>query len=263
MNVEYSRYANGTGQAIVHCDICGSTLVMAAGKNQEGRIRKRAIQNGWKVSGSHLHCKSCAASLRNGVVPRNVALLTAAPETPPAKETAMTTPRRPKNLSVVSPSPFDALSSIEIKAATPSETPPREPTRDQRRAIRSLLDSVYDDARGCYSAGETDSTVADAVGFGVMPGWVAHIREEFYGPEGCNDDMGDLDERLFSALATIDAVTLDAKALISEVAMLRDQIATLLGRLDGSREVITVLQRDMAAIRRAVGPHVIKAAGLK
>lgn len=68
-------------------------------------------------------------------------------------------------------------------------TPIRTPTREQKREIISMLDIAYDTTAGRYKGADTDLTIADSIGGGVMPGWVAEIREDLYGPDGGNDEI--------------------------------------------------------------------------
>lgn len=65
----------------------------------------------------------------------------------------------------------------------------RQPTREQKRQIMELLNEVYDTKLSRYTGGETDKTVAETLGGGVMPGWVAQLREDFYGPDGGNEEL--------------------------------------------------------------------------
>lgn len=68
-------------------------------------------------------------------------------------------------------------------------TPLREPTGAQELEIIQSLLLVYDKEAKRYRSAETDQTVADLVGGGVMPGWVARIRERMFGPDGGNEEM--------------------------------------------------------------------------
>lgn len=60
----------------------------------------------------------------------------------------------------------------------------RQPTAEQEVDIIVMLSSVYDRKQRRYQGAETDVTVAEAVGSGCMPGWVAMIREAKFGPAG-------------------------------------------------------------------------------
>lgn len=77
----------------------------------------------------------------------------------------------------------------EQPAVAENVTAIRQPTREQRRQIMDLMGVAYDTEAGRYTAGNTDKTIADEIGGGVMPGWVSEIREQFFGPDGGNDDM--------------------------------------------------------------------------
>ena len=65
----------------------------------------------------------------------------------------------------------------------------RQPSPKQKREIIGILEDVYDDDNKRYRGHETDKTVAETIGGGVMPGWVAEIREDMFGPDGSNDEM--------------------------------------------------------------------------
>ena len=82
------------------------------------------------------------------------------------------------------------------------EEQPREPTRAQKREIMDMLETAYDVESERYTGGDTDETVAEVLK--VMPGWVAQIREDFFGPAGGNEDMAALKIELqaFSVDAT-------------------------------------------------------------
>lgn len=60
----------------------------------------------------------------------------------------------------------------------------RQPTRDQKREIMAMLQDVYDPAAQRYRGAETDKTIAETLGDGILFGWVAQLREEFFGPDG-------------------------------------------------------------------------------
>lgn len=113
-----------------------------------------------------------------------------------------------------------------------SELPPRAASRDQKREIMDLLHQVYDRTAGRYSGGETDKTVADVIGGGVLPGWVAEIREEWFGPDGGNDEMVALRAELEGWRGLADRLQADAAARLDEVQQLAAQVATMAKRLD-------------------------------
>lgn len=60
----------------------------------------------------------------------------------------------------------------------------RQPTPEQEVDIIVTLSSAYDRKAKRYAGNETDRTVAEVIGGGCMPGWVARIRSEKFGPAG-------------------------------------------------------------------------------
>lgn len=120
--------------------------------------------------------------------------------------------------------------------------PPREPTRAQKRDIMDLLDEVYDIDAECYKRGDTDETVADVLG--VMPGWVAQVREDFFGPAGCNEDMAALRE-------SVEALLKEGAACIKDLQA--NGIDPLRKVLSQAKEIGVRLEK----IEKAVGPRVM------
>lgn len=135
---------------------------------------------------------------------------------------------------------------IKEKEAEVSETDPRQPTKPQKRQIIAMLDSVYDDEAGRYEGGETDNTVAETLG--VMPGWVAELREDLFGPAGENEDMAKMAERLSEQADTLDQIIKDATAY--------------LGKARAAQQSVIDMQKEMDAIRRAVGKHTLRKAAV-
>lgn len=72
-----------------------------------------------------------------------------------------------------------------IKERKPEESTEalRQPSPKQKREIIGLLEVVYDDEAKRYRDGESDKSVADAIGGGVLWGWVAQIRDDLFGPD--------------------------------------------------------------------------------
>lgn len=68
-------------------------------------------------------------------------------------------------------------------------TPLRQPTIEQRRQIVEMLVLAYDGKAQRYKGHDTDKTIAEMIGGGVMPGWVAEIREQNFGPAGGNEEI--------------------------------------------------------------------------
>lgn len=123
----------------------------------------------------------------------------------------------------------------------------RQPTREQRREIVSMLEEVYDTDRERYSGGETDKSVAEAIGSGCMPGWVAEIRESMFGPDGGNDDMATLAKEIAEWRASIDKAAADLHD--RHVAFSAD-----LRKFNEDREKANEFLRRLEAIKAAVGP---------
>lgn len=91
---------------------------------------------------------------------------------------------------VVCPACIEKRKVVNMQEAKEARTDLRTPTRAQKREIVAMLETAYDDEAQRYMAGETDETVADVLN--LMPGWVAEIREEMFGPSGSNEDIDTL-----------------------------------------------------------------------
>ena len=66
--------------------------------------------------------------------------------------------------------------------------PARQPTPKQTRLIILALEDAYDDAAKRYKNSITDKTLAEDLGDGILPGWVAEQREKLFGPAG-NEEL--------------------------------------------------------------------------
>lgn len=135
-----------------------------------------------------------------------------------------------------------------IKAKTKPQVvadPPREPTRAQNREIMVLLGDVYDAEQERYRRGDTDETVAEVLE--VMPGWVARLREEFFGPAGGNEDMVALADDLRSFIVAAGDVRQKAQG----------QIAALEAEIRQAEKHLVRL----GEIEKAVGPRLLARAG--
>jgi hypothetical protein len=86
--------------------------------------------------------------------------------------------------------------------------PIRQPTPEQEVDIIVTLSAVYDRKAKRYQGQETDKTVAETVGGGVMPGWVATIRAAKFGPAG-NEEV-DLIRESIAKLKADHAARIDA-----------------------------------------------------
>ena len=121
----------------------------------------------------------------------------------------------------------------------------RQPTREQKREISQMLESVYDTKAGMYQGSETDLTVSTAMGDGIMPGWVALIRDEFFGPSGENGDMAALKFTLEQHIKKWES---SEKVLIETIEKYRADV-------DATKKQLARLE----AIKAAVGPKAARA----
>lgn len=128
----------------------------------------------------------------------------------------------------------------------------RQPTREQRRQIMEMLTVSYDTKAERYTGADTDKTLAEAIGGGVMPGWVSAIREEFFGPDGGNDEIELLttDIRAWQAKA-------DEGAKKAHEALTR--ITQQLREVNEAREQVAAIVKRLEAIKHAIGPKVARA----
>lgn len=116
----------------------------------------------------------------------------------------------------------------------------RRPTREQVRQIISLLEASYDTDLERYRGHDTDKTVAEAIGGGVMPGWVSEERERAFGPDGGNDEIEGLLADISEWRKGTDAIAVTAHEAIKKMN-------------EGNRKVAD-MQNRLEAIRKAVGP---------
>lgn len=142
----------------------------------------------------------------------------------------------------------------EMKAQaqpTSNVAPIREPTREQKRQIMDLLGVSYDTDAGRYKGSDTDVTVAEAIGGGVMPGWVSSLREDFFGPDGGNGEMDGLLDEMRAWVA-------DRKREAHNARIHLENAEGVLRTLDERIQQVDGFAKRVEAIKRAVGP---KAAG--
>ena len=143
------------------------------------------------------------------------------------------------------------------------ESAPREPSRAQRREIILALEVVYDVEKQRYNQKYTDRAVAEEIGNGVMPGWVAKIRDEAYGSAGGNEEMEalasdiekqsrandrllkrsiedlyrDVDKAKAQYQATVDAAARACQSAFSKVKADNEALAARLKSLDASLDL--------------------------
>lgn len=139
-----------------------------------------------------------------------------------------------------------------MKASNVTVAPIREPSREEKRQIMSLLEVSYDADAGRYKGADTDQTVAAAIGGGVMPGWVAEIREEFFGPDGGNGEM----DALLAEMR--DWVKAREREKHNATVHLEAAQATL-RECDAKIAEVSGFAKRLDAIRAAVGPKAARA----
>lgn len=131
------------------------------------------------------------------------------------------------------------------EAKLPKVEQPKKPDRKQKRQIVDLLEEVYDTDGEFYIGGETDETVAATLG--VLPGWVAEMREELFGPAGGNED--------------IEKLTADIDQFLSQSAGQINAVSEAVQHLEAQRKKATEFRTRLEAISKAVGARVLKKAG--
>ncbi len=205
--------------AEVKCDHCDFTENFRADYERvssdkfevkEGQVLTKATQKGWSNIKGSLRCPECEAKRRNTAKPK--------------KEITMT----------------NVLNLPKTDEA-------RQPSRDQKREIIALLNEVYDTKVGRYTGGETDKTVAETIGGGVMLGWVAQVREDLFGPDGGNDDLVELRDEVQAAIFECTAV---AKQCQEDI----DKAVGTLKSYNGVREKLVDILTRIDKLKKAVGP---------
>lgn len=141
----------------------------------------------------------------------------------------------------------------EIEVTQPATvTELRQPTQKQKREIVAMLMEVYDDELKRYRGHETDKTVAETLEGGVMPGWVAAIREDMFGPSGTNDEMESLMVELSGWIAAREKEVKNARLHIENAESVTRKMEE---EITKARE----MEKRQAAIIRAVGPKAARA----
>ena len=205
--------------AEVTCDHCGFSENFRADYEKvssdrfevkEGQVLMKATHKGWSNIKGSLRCPECEAKRRDAAKPQK---------------------------------------EITVKNVVnlPITEEPRQPSRDQKREIIALLNEVYDTKAGRYTGGETDKTVAETIGGGVMLGWVAQVREDLFGPDGGNDDLVELRDEVQAAIYECTAV---AKQCQEDI----EKAANSLKNYNGVREKLVDILTRIDKLKKAVGP---------
>lgn len=168
------RDLRGQPAAMVRCDGCGVEITIKADAERRRGPKGDLVLNDGQIS-RKLTAKGWDIKAQREICPGCVAQRREASK---AKEDEMSTPE-PEGLC--------------------------QPTRDQKREIMAMLQDVYDTKAQRYRAAETDKTIADTLGDGILFGWVAKLREEFFGPDG-NEAVDQMIEQAKMALARCDSL---------------------------------------------------------
>lgn len=146
----------GVNRARAICDDCGRDEVVTCNYDgrpghktepNEGQIIRKLTAQGWSYVRHQLRCPGCEAKRKAALAAK--------------KEAVMAEVKEQSNVA-----------------------PIREPDKNQKRLIVLALEDAYDSKAQRYRGEATDKTVAADLGAGIMPGWVAQLREEFFGPAG-------------------------------------------------------------------------------
>lgn len=205
----------GQPRARCVCDECGAEQIIPVQyERHKGGTGPRRVNDG----AAHKKLAHLGWDVRRGTVCPDCVARKKAPAAPE------TTPEPQKDTEAM-----EAVKEIAL----------REPTPKQKREIIGLLEVVYDDAAKRFKDGESDKTVADAIGGGVLFGWVARIREELFGPDTRNQEVEALRKDLDKFAAAIRDHQAElrqakeaTKAVESRINALVASMAALKSRLD-------------------------------
>lgn len=124
------------------------------------------------------------------------------------------------------------------RKTTPKATKPTDlikPTREQKLSIIGLLQDVYDTDKQRYKGKDTDQAVAECLEI-TRWGWVSEIREEFFGPDGNEEDQMSkklivLHKELHSLMSKTDKEVESAKEAIKTMILCQTQAKKLMDQV--------------------------------
>lgn len=235
------RDGRGFPSAVCTCDDCGTTETVRADFDHRANrqdptpVVSQCVTKlqalGWTYVRKRLRCPSCAEARRKHSKPKFT------------EEEDMT--KRP--LATALSELGAALDSTKNEEPSPSEVPPPEPTAKQTRLIMMMLEDVYDDANKRYRGDNTDKTVAEELGDGIRPGWVAQLREKFFGPAGGNEEMEALQAEMADWRAKANELESQARDALQTVSL-------VLADMDAAQAKVKEFSARLDAICRNVGP---------
>lgn len=142
---------------------------------------------------------------------------------------------------------------VDMPKDTPPIEQPKQPTRRQKRDIMAALEGAYDTENQRYVSGESDQTVADVCE--VVPGWVAEIREEFFGSDGANDEIIKFEE-------ICKAANKELADMQNQIKQLETFTADLKSKSTHMSTDIKAMTKMLDAIKKSVGPSALRRAGV-
>ena len=229
--------------AVCTCCECGATETLradfGAGRKRptqisetpnQGQCVKKLQAKGWSFFSKRLRCPACTEARRRSNTQRT-------------KEDAVSKTLKTNDLSQLD----ELVSQARDRQPSPSEAPLPEPTPKQARLIMMALEEHYDDAKQRYRGESTDKTVAEELGDGIRPGWVAKMREQFFGPAGGNEEM----DRLHAEIARWMA---EGNAMAAAALKLAEDHAAAMKSFEVARERVKELAIRLDVICRNVGP---------
>lgn len=191
----------GVSRARAICDDCGREEVVAANVDtvrgihhvNEGQVKMKLAHQGWAEVKGKLRCPICEAK----------------------RKTAKSD--KEQNMADVKEKSGSAL---------------RQPTTKQVREIIAYLEIVYDDEAKRFKPGESDKTVAEAIGNGCLWGWVAEHREKLFGPDTRNQEMEAILSEVKKLEGALGSAVGEVRSTMEEVRRVKAAIADLRARLD-------------------------------
>lgn len=214
-NFSAGRDKRGSAVAECFCEECGKEIIVKCNHvtrfNDKRPVevnRTQALQKlqdaGWTLVKNVLRCPQCEITRKEKTVSKEPTVITISP---------------------------------------PAVAPLRQPTREQKRMIVAALDDAYDMANLRYKGLETDKGIADMLADGIMPGWVAAVREDMFGPDG-NEEMTDLAAEL--------------KAWMKKVDDGMEVVRMAMAEIDAARTEVRNYQVRLNKIVAAIGPKAEK-----
>ena len=140
----------------------------------------------------------------------------------------------PKKAQFTCPEVHMVPERIEMTRAavktSPTETPPREMTKDQRRAIWREIDGHYEDQNNRYITGTTDKSIGEKLS---LPwAWVAEVREADFGPAGPDPAVTEIEATLKALTERASKLETDGLAAFEKVEREADAIRAEIARVE-------------------------------